>query len=132
MVGLMTRVLTDEEKAALRIAIKNSNYLQYGHDGPSRISWKVGPKKKVVVISFSDKRFPLVAYADKLLQVLDHATELRQFIEENRDNLRWPPKFSRAEYALRKRLMKNLRLSEEEVDDVLHGDEGTPDGSVAE
>jgi len=35
------------------------------------------------------QRFPVTLYAPSWLKVLDQADEIRQFIEDNKDNLEW-------------------------------------------
>ena len=51
---------------------------------------KKGNKQNVV---FGGKglgqRFPVTLYAPSWLFLLDHAEEIREFIEENRDSLSW-------------------------------------------
>jgi hypothetical protein len=51
---------------------------------------KMGNKQNVV---FGGKglgqRFPVTLYAPSWMFLLDHAEEIREFIEENRDSLSW-------------------------------------------
>jgi hypothetical protein len=35
------------------------------------------------------QRFPVTLYANSWLKILDQADEIRQFIEDNKDNLEW-------------------------------------------
>lgn len=57
---------------------------------PAEFYIKVGNKDNVV---FGGKglgqRFPVTLYAPSWLFLLDHAEEIRAFIEENRDRLSW-------------------------------------------
>ena len=51
---------------------------------------KPGNKQNVVVGGAAlGQRFPVTLYAPSWLVVLDHADEIRQFIEDNRDELSW-------------------------------------------
>ena len=51
---------------------------------------KFGNKRNVVVGGKALKqRFPVSLYAPSWLALLDHADEIRQFIEDNRDGLSW-------------------------------------------
>ena len=51
---------------------------------------KFGNKQNVVVGGKALKqRFPVSLYAPSWIALLDHADEIRQFIEDNRDGLSW-------------------------------------------
>lgn len=51
---------------------------------------KVGEKKGVVVGGkMLGQRFPVTLYPQAWLNLLEHAEEIKQFIEENRDKLAW-------------------------------------------
>ena len=51
---------------------------------------KFGNKRNVVVGGKALKqRFPVTLYAPSSLALLDHADEIKQFIEDNRDELSW-------------------------------------------
>ena len=51
---------------------------------------KFGNKRNVVVGGKALKqRFPVTLYAPSWLALLDHADEIKQFIEDNRDELSW-------------------------------------------
>ena len=51
---------------------------------------KFGNKRNVVVGGKALKqRFPVTLYAPSWLARLDHADEIKQFIEDNRDELSW-------------------------------------------
>ena len=51
---------------------------------------KFGNKRNVVVGGKALKqRFPVTLYAPSWLALLDHANEIKQFIEDNRDELSW-------------------------------------------
>ena len=51
---------------------------------------KFGQKRNVVVGGKALKqRFPVSLYAPSWLALLEHADEIKQFIEDNRDELSW-------------------------------------------
>ena len=51
---------------------------------------KFGQKRNVVVGGKALKqRFPVSLYAPSWLALLEHADEIKQFIEDNRDQLSW-------------------------------------------
>ena len=51
---------------------------------------KFGNKRNVVVgCKALKQRFPVSLYAPSWIALLDHADEIRQFIEDNRDGLSW-------------------------------------------
>ena len=51
---------------------------------------KFGNKRNVVVGGKALKqRFPVTLYAPSWLALLDHGDEIKQFIEDNRDELSW-------------------------------------------
>ena len=51
---------------------------------------KFGNKRNVVVGGKALKqRFPVTLYAPSWLALLEHADEIKQFIEDNRDQLSW-------------------------------------------
>ena len=51
---------------------------------------KFGNKRNVVVGGKAlQQRFPVSLYAPSWLALLDHADEIKQFIEDNRDQLSW-------------------------------------------
>jgi hypothetical protein len=56
----------------------------------SKLNIKLGNKRNVVVGGKAlGQRFPVTLYAPSWLVVLDHAEEIRAFIEAHRDELDW-------------------------------------------
>lgn len=55
-----------------------------------KLSIKFGNKRNVVVGgSALGQRFPVTLYAPSWLVLLDHADEIREFIEAHKDELSW-------------------------------------------
>ena len=68
------------ELEAQLAALKDDDKLTIGFGNKGNV--KVGGKAL-------GQRFPVTLYAPSWLKVLDQADEIRQFIEDNKDNLTW-------------------------------------------
>ena len=56
----------------------------------SKLTIKMGNKQNVVVGgSALGQRFPMTLYAASWLTLLDHADDIRAFIEDHKDELSW-------------------------------------------
>lgn len=78
--------MTDQD----RIAELERQLAEARGEVKQQLNIKFGNKRNVVVGGPALKqRFPVTLYAPSWLVLLDHAEEIRQFIEDNRDQLSW-------------------------------------------